>query len=433
MSMDDSAQQQASSFTQNLHRNKSDDDGRDAAREICDDEKNHFDSVCSTYRQYATFSMSQWAQRDFRSKALPESQRKFLPAGLRTGTPEHAKRSEDYKNALIRNQFCLDCILQHAGQPHSQQQPSNNYVTDDQISKVSSVLKSLSRDWSDDGKVERDMAYRPIKDLIHKYLPLEPHSSANRSPPRIVVPGSGVGRLAFDLASMGYSVQGNEFSMYMLLASDFILNNGGSICNPERPLHISPWLQESRNVHASTDPLRTVKIPDVDPVAVLLPPVEDNGPVDPRPMPEFSMAAGDFVSIYNQDQEAGRWDCVASCFFLDATPNVVETLRVVYNMLKPGGLLVNLGPLLYHWSGPPTRPTDKTVDDYRRRYSHLDDRYFTSIDLCYDDLKVVLNAIGFEVLEEETGVECYYTADKRSMMKTKYQCVCFVAKKKQQG
>lgn len=444
MSIDDSAEQQSSSFTHTLHRNNSDDDGNDHAKEIYDEEKFHFDSVCTSYRQYATFSMSQWAQRDFRLNTLPESQRKLLPAGLRAGTPEHARRSEAYKNAVIRNQFCLDCILQHAGQPHSQQQqqqrPTDHYATDDQMSKVSSVLKSLARDWSTDGKVERAMAYQPIKDLIHKYLPPK-HLSATQAPPppppRIVVPGSGVGRLAFDLAALGYSVQGNEFSMYMLLASDFILNNGGAICNPERPLHLSPWLQEARNVHASADPLRTVRIPDVDPVAVLMPTEDEGEGTGPIPIivpvnsgREFSMAAGDFVSIYDRDEEAEQWDCVASCFFLDATPNIVETLRVVYKILKPGGLFVNLGPLLYHWSGPPMRPSDASVEDYRRRYSHLDNRYLSSIDLCLEDIKVVLNSIGFEVLEEETGIECYYTADQRSMMKTKYRCACFVAKKK---
>ncbi|VEU43389.1 unnamed protein product [Pseudo-nitzschia multistriata] len=431
----DDATQQVSSSSQNQHCIRCDDDANCNVNKSNDDEQRHFESVCTAYRQYGDFSISQLRQRDFRLKALSDSQRKLLPVGLKIGAPECTKRFKDYRDATIRNQFCLDCILKHAGQPHSQQRESldvdaaKRYVTDDQISKVSSVLKSLSRDWSEDGRVERDMAYSPIKALIHKYLPLESLSSDFRWIPRIVVPGAGVGRLAFDLAAMGYSVQGNEFSLYMLLASDFILNNGGNFCNPERPLHISPWLQESRNVHKSTDPLRTIQIPDVDPVAILMPPIQDEEATESKQVPEFSMAGGDFVSIYNHDQEAGQWDCVASCFFLDATPNIVETLQVIYKMLKPGGILVNLGPLLYHWCGPPMRPGDNSLQDCRRRYSLLDDRYFTSIDLSYDDVKVILEKVGFEILEEKTGIQCYYTADQRSMMKTEYQCVSFVAKK----
>jgi len=40
----------------------------------------------------------------------------------------------------------------------------------------------------------------------------------------ILVPGAGLGRLAYELARLGYSCQGNEFSMFMLLGSNFTLN-----------------------------------------------------------------------------------------------------------------------------------------------------------------------------------------------------------------
>jgi len=382
------------------------------------DERAHFESVCAAYRQYASFAMREWSCREYRLKQLPESQQELLPAGLRCGTADYSKRQKDFKDAVIRNQFCLDCILRHAGQPHSQQQPSSTvFVTDEQISKVSSVLKSLTRDWSPYGERERAAAYDPIKKSIQKYLPVD-----QERPPRIVVPGSGVGRLAFDLAAMGYAVQGNEFSMYMLLASDCILNNGGQIFHSQRPLHISPWLLESRNVHSSKDPLSAIPMPDVDPAAILMPPSEETSSP-----PDFSMAAGDFCSIYKD--EAGEWDCVASCFFLDACPNIVEILQVIHKMLRPGGLFINLGPLLYHWSGPPMRPSDTSVEEYRQRYDHLDDRYLSSINLSYEDIKKIMTEIGFEILEEEEGVECYYTSDQRSMMSTKYNCVSFVAKK----
>jgi hypothetical protein len=46
----------------------------------------------------------------------------------------------------------------------------------------------------------------------------------NRAGIKVLVPGAGLGRLAFDIAKSGFSTQGNEFSFYMLLASNFILN-----------------------------------------------------------------------------------------------------------------------------------------------------------------------------------------------------------------
>jgi carnosine N-methyltransferase len=208
----------------------------------------------------------------------------------------------------------------------------------------------------------------------------------------------------------------------MLLASDYMLNNGGQISPDERPIQISPCLLESRNSHSFRDRVRSIEIPDVDPVQRI---EKCFGSVSP---PEFSVAAGDFVAIYSHPKETAQWDCVVSCFFLDACPNIIETLNVIGKMLIPGGLLVNLGPLHFHWQGPVARPDDKTIEEYRRRYSHLDDRYLSSIDMSWDDIRQVLINMGYEILKEEAGIECQYTADQRSMMRTTYNCVNFVAR-----
>jgi carnosine N-methyltransferase len=231
-----------------------------------------------------------------------------------------------------------------------------------------------------------------------------------------------VGRLAFELTKLGYGVQGNDFSLFMLLASDFILNGG--IATPDHSLTISPWMLESRNVHVSSDTIRTVRIPDVDPLDIL------SGADDGSAMPEFSMAAGEFGSIYNHPKEEGRWCAVVSSFFLDACPSIVESLQLIYRMLRPGGLLINFGPLLFHWSGPAMRPDDKTPADYQARYSFLDKRYMNSVDMCYEDVREIMINIGFEIIEERTGVKCLYTADRRSMMNMVYRCVNFVARKR---
>ena len=40
----------------------------------------------------------------------------------------------------------------------------------------------------------------------------------------VLVPGAGLGRLAFEFAAAGFKCQGNEWSLFMLLASNFVLN-----------------------------------------------------------------------------------------------------------------------------------------------------------------------------------------------------------------
>lgn len=153
-------------------------------------EQSHFEEVCRSFRQYGTFALCHWKNQQRRFEALPESQKALLPKGLQSGTAETKERAAQYKEAVIRNQFCLDCILKHSGVPHSQEKSSDNkIVSDEKISKVSSVLKSLARDWSSEGKTERDMVYEPILQAVQKYIPIK--DEMTEQVPRICVPGAG--------------------------------------------------------------------------------------------------------------------------------------------------------------------------------------------------------------------------------------------------
>ena len=49
-------------------------------------------------------------------------------------------------------------------------------------------------------------------------------------------------------------------------------------------------------------------------------------------------------------EQVGQWDAVATCFFIDTAHNVVEYLEIISRCLRPGGVWVNFGPLLYHWA-----------------------------------------------------------------------------------
>jgi carnosine N-methyltransferase len=430
-------------------------------------EQTHWNDVCRAYRQYSAFVIQQYGLNfPHRLANFPAPQQSLLPLYLQYGTLEFQQRLTLYKDAAIRNQFCLDCILRHAGQPISQGAINNrDYATESQISKVASVLKSLARDWSVEGAEERNMAYAPILESVQKYCPLGEGSRSSR--PKICVPGAGVGRLALELAARGYAVQGNEFSLFMLLASDFILNGpvvSVSSClldrdengSPRRhPLSISPWLLETRNVHCMADPFRTVQIPDVDPYDMITstsceksvklpvstgqvvttecvntsPPMSRDSVRGKADDVDFSMAAGDFSFIYSASSELCAWDVVVACFFLDASPNVIEYLQVVYNMLKPGGILISFGPLHWHWTGPSMLQSDQSFSEYHARFDHLDPKFLQSYDFCWEDIKTILINIGFEMVEQKVGVPARYTADLSSMLVSEYRCVHFVARK----
>ncbi|PIK52150.1 putative UPF0586 protein C9orf41-like, partial [Apostichopus japonicus] len=227
-------------------------------------------------------------------------------------------------------------------------------VTGFDMEKVKTTLKQFVRDWSVDGKIERDACYSPI---IREIEDLFPVNGISRSSISVLVPGAGLGRLAFEIARKGYISQGNEFSLFMLIASNFVLNRSPS----EECFTIFPWLNNFNNLKCLKDQIRGVKFPDVNPSSL----PEDSS---------FSMIAGDFLDVYTSP---ACWDCVATCYFIDTAHNVIEYIETIFKILKPGGYWINLGPLLYHFENFPDEP---------------------SIELSYDVLKQVIEKSGFHML-----------------------------------
>lgn len=197
------------------------------------------------------------------------------------------------------------------------------------------------REWSAEGEPERVVTFRPLIEALKKHLP--PSDDTTGVTPfsqRVAVPGCGLGRLPVELAAEGYSVEGNEFSVYMLLASNFILN-----CVTKSHAHeIAPFVNRFGevmplfpyegphrcavrvcNVVNVSDPMRVVQIPDRTAAEILEAgpfgwPAEDTTTAFPR----FAMAAGDFTKIYGAPDQREQWHGLVTCFFMDTAPVVVE-------------------------------------------------------------------------------------------------------------
>lgn len=67
--------------------------------------------------------------------------------------------------------------------------------------------------------------------------------------------GAGLGRLCLELTNLGFEVQGNEFSYYMLLTSSFILNNS----QRAQQWTVFPWMHSNCNQKSVADQLRGVR------------------------------------------------------------------------------------------------------------------------------------------------------------------------------
>lgn len=64
---------------------------------------------------------------------------------------------------------------------------------------TSQALKHFVRDWSVEGLAERDAAFPCVLKALDEAFP----SRSTEEPVRILVPGSGLGRLAHDIAGLG--------------------------------------------------------------------------------------------------------------------------------------------------------------------------------------------------------------------------------------
>ncbi|KAN0094426.1 N2227-like domain containing protein [Tylopilus felleus] len=265
-------------------------------------------------------------------------------------------------------------------------------ATDFDMDKLRSTLKQFVRDWSEDGKAERDLCYEPMKKALEEHF-----EGRDRRTIRVLVPGAGLGRLAYDVAKLGFACQGNEFSHYMLLSSYLILNKTEAI--EEHTIY--PYIHSFSNVPSKEVLLRPVKIPDVL-------------PADLSPGCDFSLVAGDFEEIYGavdtdaSEPHAGQWDAVLTCFFIDTAKNIVNYLRIIHRILAPGGVWINLGPLLWHFEN------NNTNDP--------------SIELDLEEVKALVRQMGFRLSDERT-IETGYTSNDQCMLGYIYKAAFWKATK----
>jgi carnosine N-methyltransferase len=255
------------------------------------------------------------------------------------------------------------------------------------MDKVRSTIRQIYRDWSVEGAPERDLTYGRVLEDVRKHFPTPFHPSGRRY--RFLTPGSGLGRLPWELAQLGFDSEGNEFSFYMLVASSFVLN----YVNRIGQYKIYPFVHSTMNMLASLDNCRSVSVPDVDPSSV----ANSNS--------AFSMAAGDFLEIYETSSD---YDCICCCFFLDTGHNIISYLEKIFSLLVPGGIFIHFGPLLYHFAD---------------QFEHH------SIELSWDEVRSVILQLGFEIVSEDSVRNVPYTGNSHSMLSINYNCTYLVGRK----
>lgn len=300
--------------------------------------------------------------------------------------------------------------------------------------KVRSVLIQIAREWSDECAEERSACFGRVLDALD--LVFADLTPLQRSQCQVLVPGSGLGRLVFEIVLKGFQCQGNEFSYHMLLTSNYFLNKASLV--GQATLH--PFIHKFANQRSRASQIRGVKVPDLDPLLELIKLQKANPSINVQNL--MSITTGSFLDLYGpnglqksefytvsdrsielRDGNKDRFDAVVTCFFLDTATNVVEYIAGIHNTLKKDGVWVNFGPLLWHFEDDDGK-FKATVDGSTRSIP------LKGMELSLEDLVSLVEEMGFTFEKRESGIKTSYGGDPRSLGGWIYECEFWIARKR---
>ena len=178
----------------------------------------------------------------------------------------------------------------------------------------------------------------------------------------------------------------------LIIYSNYIFNN----TTKKDEFMIQPLIHSFSNIKNEEIPFKKIMIPDENLAEELS--KTDTG--------EMSMVAGEFCRVYKD--KINFFDSIVTCYFIDTANNVIEYIETIHNIIKIGGLWINFGPLLYHYTDNPNE---------------------VSIELSWEEIKKIIIDFGFEFKKEEE-IKTTYSSNKDSMMQRIYKCIFFTAIKR---
>ena len=262
---------------------------------------------------------------------------------------DYSTRINKIKQGILTNEkFLLDIVNKYKDNHINKNTKFNSSKRLIEINKLRSTLKLFIRDWTIEGKKERDITYIPVIIEIKKYF-------SNFNNKKILVPGAGLCRLAFEMAKLGCDVDAIEVSYYMLICSDFIFNSNLTL----NKYQIQPLIHSFNCLKNENDPFQIFNFPDEN---------------------------------INEIMK-------------DTANNIIQFIEIIYNILKQGGIWINIGPLLYHFH---------------------DIQNEVSIELSWEEVKKIILKFGFEIKNEKM-IDSTYSSVEDRLKTTFYTCIFFTA------
>ena len=261
----------------------------------------------------------------------------------------------------------------------------NSKFDDSDLMQLDAALHSASREWTSIGSQERHEIYLPVINALNKYV--------NKGSP-VLVPGSGLCRLAVEIAAADFSVQANESAFIMLVTAYISMFY-------DVKFEIAPFLHQISGLDKFEDCLISAPFPDHSD-SLSDPSIE----LDPKTLVEtgkLELKAGKFESVYAPF--IPQFASIVTCFFIDVLPDVQQTIRQLYSLLNKGGVWINVGPIVNH---------DPNVG------------FFAPLTL--EDVDRIAKEAGFEIAEQQR-IETSYSQNPRSHVRNRYNVVLTVYRK----
>ena len=354
------------------------------------EEYNHLRNIVSAFFNYQIDSLRDLARMERDFKSLTETHLKRMSFN-------YTERLNKLKSAIFQNYTFLLKVADPYKNMFKLFKGKNGEILMEPLTvegkdiiKMRSTLRLFIRDWAIDGLEERNTTYKPILEELKNFFAKRPKKDFEEGI-NVLVPGAGLGRLMYEIAKLGFKSQGNEFSYYMLLCSNFIFNN----TTKKDEFILQPLIHSFSNIISEESPFKKILIPDENLGEELS--KTDTG--------EMSMVAGEFCRVYKD--KINFFDAIVTCYFIDTANNIIEYIETIHNIVKLGGLWINFGPLLYH---------------YTENESEV------SIELSWEEIKHIITGFGFEFKKIEF-VKTTYSSNKDSMSQRIYNCIFFNAVK----
>ncbi|GAA5893744.1 hypothetical protein JCM8208_001233 [Rhodotorula glutinis] len=326
-------------------------------------------------RSFSTYSHAQGRAITRKWAAFDRMSRAHRRIGVQLGWKDTLARAEDAVevNAVVADELAALGLEQarREGIPVG----LRSRLAGREDGRVVETLKHIVRDWSHEGKSERDALFPPVLDALRAEF-----GDGEREGKKVLVPGCGLGRLAHDVALEGLSVDANDFSHFMNLGTTLLFSRTHAVDQHQ----LAPYVHSFSHQRTSSNLVRRISFPDVVPRRDLA----------------LRFLPGDFIELFTS---LDQYDAVVTLFFIDTAANLLAYLDTIWAALKPGGVWINEGPLLYY--GNP------------------------GMELPLEDVVRAAELVGFVIEKRDELREVRYTADERGMYTFAYDCAFWVARK----